>query len=151
VQMARDQGDAPEVGQKLAFQAVLVSPHFLFRIEKDPEKTDFITQHELACRLSYFLWSSMPDDELFRLAREGKLRDAKTQEQQIRRMLKDPRSRSLAENFGGQWLNVRSLSSFEPDPKRFPTFNAPLRQAMLRETESFFHHVLTEDRSVLDF
>jgi cytochrome c553 len=151
VQLAREQGDSPEVGIKLALQAVLISPHFLFRIEKDPEKDDFIGQYELATRLSYFLWSSTPDDELFKLAKEGKLRDDKTLEAQIKRMLKDNKARALAENFGGQWLNVRSLSSFSPDPKKFPTWNASLRQAMLRETELFFHHVMTEDKSVLDF
>jgi cytochrome c553 len=151
VQLAREQGDSPEVGLKLALQAVLISPHFLFRVEKDPEKDDFISQYELASRLSYFLWSSMPDDELFKLAKEGKLRDDKTLEAQIKRMLKDNKARAMAENFAGQWLNVRGLSSFNPDPKKFPTWGASLRQAMLRETELFFHHVMTEDRSVLDF
>jgi hypothetical protein len=128
-----------------------VSPHFLFRIEKDPEKTDFISQYELATRLSYFLWSSMPDDKLTELAKAGKLRDDKVLKEQVERMLKDKKARAMSENFAGQWLNLRGLSSFSPDPKQFPTFNASLRQAMLRETESFFHHVMTEDRSVLDF
>src|SRR5262249_32146427 len=151
VQLAREQGDQPEVGLKLALQAVLISPHFLFRVEKDPEKDALFSQYELASRLSYFLWSTMPDDELFKLAGEGKLRDDKTLEAQIKRMLKDTKARALSENFAGQWLNVRGLSSFSPDPKKFPTFNASLRQAMLRETETFFHHVMTEDRPVLDF
>src|SRR5262249_28192283 len=147
----REHGDSTEVGLKLALQAVLISPHFLFRVEKDPEKDDFISQYELASRLSYFLWSTMPDDELFKLAGEGKLRDDKTLEAQIKRMLKDTKPRALSENFAGQWLNVRGLSSFSPDPKKFSTFNASLRQAMLRETELFFHHVMSQDKSVLDF
>src|SRR5262249_22062871 len=112
---------------------------------------DFISDYELATRLSYFLWSSMPDDTLFDLAKEGKLRDDKTLEAQVKRLLKDGKARALSENFADQWLNVRGLSSFEPDPKLFPTFDAKLRQAMLRETETFFHHVMTEDRPVLDF
>src|SRR5262249_28989246 len=145
-----EQGDGPEVGQKLAFQAVLVSPHFLFRIEKDPQKTDFISQYELATRLSYFLWSSTPDDELFKLARDNKLR-GETLEAKVRSMLKDEKAKALTENFAGQWLNVRNLSSFSPDPQKFPTFNGSLRRAMIRETELFFHHVMTEDKSVLDF
>lgn len=151
VMLAREQGDAPDVGQRLAFTAALISPHFLFRIEKEPGKDGLITQHELATRLSYFLWSSMPDEELFKLAGANKLREPDVLEAQVKRMLKDNKARALAENFAGQWLNIRGLSAFEPDPKRFPGFNANLRNAMLRETELFFLHVVREDRSVLDF
>jgi hypothetical protein len=153
VQLAREQGDAPEVGVKLALQAVLVSPLFLFRIEQDPDprSAGSINHHELATRLSYFLWSSMPDAELSRLAREGKLRQADVLEAQVVRMLKDPRSRALADNFASQWLNIRGLAGFSPDPKRFPTFDTQLRVAMQRETELFFLHVVREDKSVLDF
>jgi hypothetical protein len=153
VQLAREQGDAPEVGVKLALQAVLVSPHFLFKIEQDPDpKSDgLINQYELATRLSYFLWSSMPDGELARLAKEGKLRQPDVLEAQVRRMLKDPKSRALADNFASQWLNTRGLAGFSPDPKRFPTYSTRLREAMERETEMFFLHIVREDRSVLEF
>ncbi len=152
VQLAREQGDNPEVGVKLALQAVLVSPHFLFKVERIPvNKEGLISPFALAARLSYFLWSSMPDEELYRLADEGKLRRPEVLEQQVRRMLKDPKARALAENFAGQWLNTRSLSAFSPDPKRFPTFSDKLREDMVRETELFFLHVVREDRSVLEF
>jgi hypothetical protein len=152
VRLAREQGDAPEVGAKLALQAVLVSPHFLFRVERDPPgKEDLISQFELATRLSYFLWSSMPDDHLFRLAREGKLRESAVLQAQVKRMLADHKARALAENFARQWLNLRTLDTFNPDPKRFPAFTPALRQDMLRETEMFFLHVVRQDRGVLDF
>lgn len=153
VQLARQQGDSPDVGVRLALQAVLVSPHFLFRIERDPDpkSSGLISDHELAVRLSYFLWSSMPDEELTRLARDGKLRQPGVIDEQVRRMLHDPKGRTLAENFAAQWLNLRPLSFFSPDPKRFPTFTPALRDAMLRETEQFFLHVVRADRSVLDF
>jgi hypothetical protein len=153
IQLAREQGDNPEVGVKMALQAVLVSPHFLFRVELDraDKEAGPIGPWQLASRLSYFLWSSMPDEELFRLARQGKLREPEVLEAQVRRMLKDPKARALSDNFAAQWLNIRGLAGFSPDPKRFPGFNAGLRQAMLRETEMFFLHVVREDRSILDF
>jgi hypothetical protein len=152
IQMAREQGDEPQVGQKLAFQAVLISPHFLFRVEREPaNKERLISPFALAARLSYFLWSSMPDEELYKIAEEGRLRYPGVLEGQVKRMLKDPKAKALAENFAGQWLNTRSLASFSPDPKRFPMFNDRLRQDMIRETELFFEHVMREDRSVLDF
>jgi hypothetical protein len=152
IQLAREQGDGPEVGIRMALQAVLVSPHFLFRIEQEPTSKDhLLSDWELATRLSYFLWSTMPDEELFRLAREGKLRQPGVLEGQVRRMLKDMKARALAENFAGQWLTIRSLSAFSPDLKRFPSFNPQLRSAMLRETEMFFLHIVREDRNVLDF
>ena len=145
---SRDQGDPSDVATKLAFQAVLVSPWFLFRIEEDRD-TQQLSEHELAARLSYFLWSSMPDDELAKLADKGGLRAGL--EAQVRRMLKDPKARALADNFAMQWLNLRPLASFSPDPKRFPAYSARLRKAMLRETSEFFMHVVKEDRPVLDF
>jgi hypothetical protein len=152
IAIARNQGDAPDVGVKLALQAALVSPNFLFRVERDPPGKDGpISQWELASRLSYFLWSSMPDNELFRLAREGKLHEPEVLEAQVKRMLADHKARALAENFAAQWLNLRNLDSFNPDPKRFPTFTPALRQAMVRETETFFLHVVRQDYSVLDF
>ena len=156
VEMARDQGDGFEQGMQLALTAILVSPHFLFRIERDPDPTNpqaahDISQFELATRLSYFLWSSMPDDELFRLAAEQNLRKPKTLEAQIHRMLADPKSKALVDNFGGQWLQLRNLDSIQPDPDRFPMFTDQLRADMKRETEMFFESIIHEDRSILDF
>jgi hypothetical protein len=132
---------------------MLVSPHFLFRIEKDAGSgaQNSISDHELASRLSYFLWSSMPDDELFRAAEQGSLRKANILAAQVRRMLRDPKSRALVENFGGQWLELRKLESVKPDSERFPEFEEYLRMSMRRETEMFFENVIREDRSLLDF
>ncbi len=156
VDQAIQNGDSSTEGIKLAMQAVLVSPHFLFRIEIDKEATNPdavhpISQWELASRLSYFLWSSMPDEELFKAAREESLHKPDVLEAQVKRMLKDPRARALTENFADQWLTLRNLKGFAPDPKQFPTFNEPLRKAMLAETELFFEYVVREDRSILDF
>jgi cytochrome c5 len=139
-----------------AVQAVLVSPHFLFRIELDQEPNNpaavhRINAYELATRLSYFLWSSLPDQELFEQARNGKLLELPTLDAQVRRMLQDPKSQALVENFGGQWLQTRSLKTFAPDPAMFPSFDEALRTAMRRETELFFGAVMREDRSLLDF
>jgi hypothetical protein len=154
VELAEKNGDAFETGIQLALQAILASPHFLFRIEVDPRGPKApavhpISDFELATRLSYFLWSSMPDDELFRLAGQGTLRS--NLEAQVRRMLRDPKVTALVENFGGQWLQYQSVKSMQPDPDLFPTFDEKLRAAMQKETELFFASVLNEDRSVLDF
>ncbi len=156
VALAEKEGESFEQGIRLALQAALVSPHFLFRIERDPEPTNpgavhLISQHELASRLSYFLWSSMPDGELFRLADEQRLRKPGVLPAQVRRMLLDPKSRALADNFAGQWLQIRNLESVKPDPDRFPAFDDELREAMLRETKLFFAAMVREDRSILDF
>ncbi|HYG74181.1 MAG TPA: DUF1592 domain-containing protein [Planctomycetota bacterium] len=134
-------------------KAVLVSPNFLFRIEPDqPSAEPYpIGQFELASRLSYFLWSSMPDEELFKLARKKKLRDPKVLEEQIRRMLLDPKSRALADNFATQWLGVRNLKSgTAPDPGKFPQYTETLRDAMYEEVVQFFHHILRDNASVLN-
>lgn len=154
--LARENGERFERGIQLGVTAVLCSPNFLFRVEADnrpfkPEQARPLNSFELASRLSYFLWSSMPDEELFRLAREGKLKDEKVLEDQVRRMLGDPKARALVENFAGQWLQLRNLRNFTPDPKLFPGFDEPLRNAMVRESEVFFEKVLSEDRSVLEF
>jgi len=143
---ARKDGETVEGAIRIAMQAVLVSPHFLFRVERgDGPVNDFA----LATRLSYFLWSSTPDDELLDLAGKGQLRqDLKAQ---IRRMMADPKSAALAENFAGQWLQLRNLAEVKPDPDRFPRFDTELRSSMQRETELFFESVVREDRSVLDF
>ncbi len=131
-------------------RAALCSPYFLFRIEKNPaEGMAPITETELASRLSYFLWSSLPDDELFKLAKENQLRA--NQEAQVRRMLKDPKARTLTENFAEQWLCLSALKRIAPDPKLFPGFDEPLRQDMREETERFVEHVFKEDRSIMEF
>jgi len=156
VERAQKEGDTFEQGIRLALQAALVSPHFLFRIERQPEPANpraihKINEHELATRLSYFLWSSMPDDELFRLAEQQRLRRPGVLEAQVRRMLKDPRAQALTDNFAGQWLELRNLDTARPDPDRFPQFDDELRDAMRRETRLFFEAILREDRSILEF
>jgi mono/diheme cytochrome c family protein len=156
ISLARRKGDSFEEGLCLSLQAMLVSPHFLFRIEKDraAAETDAahpINQYELASRLSYFLWSSMPDDELMRSAERGSLRQPAVLAAQLRRMLQDPKSRALVENFGGQWLELRKLESVKPDRERFPEFDEYLRQSMRMETELFFDDVMRKDGSILDF
>jgi hypothetical protein len=157
---ARSNGESFAEGIGLALQAILVSPHFLFRIEtslapstlarRNPA-TQLISQHALATRLSYFLWSSMPDEELTRVADQGALRDPVVLERQVRRMLKDPKSHALVENFGGQWLELRKLESVKPDRQRFPEFEEYLRMSMREETEFFFDDLIREDRSILNF
>lgn len=197
VSMVQKQGDSFEEGLCQALQAILVSPHFLFRIEKDrkaapvgkrvakvepahrivdgkagraayylrkaakvepahltierAEDAHPISQHELASRLSYFLWSSMPDDRLLRLADRGILNKPAVLAAQVRRMLKDAKLRALVENFGGQWLELRKLESVKPDRQRFPEFEDYLLMSMRRETEMFFERIVREDRSILDF
>ena len=150
---ARKEGDTVEEAMSLAVQAVLVSPDFLFRIEKDRQAGPTghaITAHELASRLSYFLWASMPDDELLRAADAGTLRSPAVLAAQVRRMLKDDKAAALVEAFGGQWLQFRALESINPDRERFPYFDNQLRLAMREETELFFDSIVREDRSVLD-
>src|SRR4051812_45485527 len=133
-----------------ALRAALVSPYFLYRIEQDPPSgTAPINEYELASRLSYFLWSSMPDDELFALAEKNELRAH--QDEQVRRMLKDPKARALTENFAQQWLHLNALKKASPDPKLFPEFDDALRQAMRQETELFVKHIIEDDRSIIDF
>jgi hypothetical protein len=155
VESAQQQSDGLERGMQIALEAILMSPRFLFRIERDPNlaspATHEIDQFELATRLSYFLWSSAPDDELFQLAAEHRLRKPAVFHAQIRRMLSDPKSNALFENFGGQWLEIRNLGSIHPDPEKFPMFNDELRQAMQQETRLFFYSIIREDRSILDF
>jgi len=150
----RSSGDSFEESLVVALQAILVSPHFLFRIEQDRQAASAshpIGQYELASRLSYFIWSSMPDEELFRAARQGTLRRPDVLEAQVRRMLRDPRSSALVDNFGGQWLELRKLESFKPDPERFPQFDEYLRMSMRRETELFFENIVRRDLSLIDF
>jgi mono/diheme cytochrome c family protein len=150
---ATDEGSFEE-GLVVGIQALLVSPDFLFRIERARATSNGmhpITQHQLATRLSYFLWASMPDAALRRAADTGTLRDPVVLAAQVRRMLRDPRSQALAEQFGGQWLQFRALESTTRNRERFPDFEDYLRQSMRRETELFVEHVIREDRSILEF
>jgi hypothetical protein len=154
VKLAKNQGDDFETGIRLALQAVLTSPNFLFRVERDPRplgKIHSINDFELATRLSYFLWSSMPDDELLKLAEKKTLHEPGILESQVRRMLADTKSAELVVNFAGQWLQTRNLSNASPDAEQFPDFDEPLRHAMLKETELFFKSILGENRSILEF
>jgi hypothetical protein len=157
---ARAQGDGFEAGVKLALKAALVSPHFLFigsapnagsSLAATPPRSSPqpLDEFALASRLSYFLWSSMPDDELLDLAERGQLRAQLPA--QVKRLLASPKSRALVENFAGQWLQTRSLETFAPDKQLFPEYDPVLRHAMQRETELFFEHVMREDRSLFDF
>ncbi len=144
-----------ELGIQRALQALLVSPSFIFRVERDPEGAAPGSLHPvddiaLASRLSFFLWSSLPDDELLDLAEQGRLGAPGTLEGQIRRMLASPKARALTENFAGQWLELRKVSQAKPDEKLFPEFDGALRLAMRRETELFFEDILRRNRSVLD-
>ncbi|HKI17120.1 MAG TPA: DUF1592 domain-containing protein [Isosphaeraceae bacterium] len=154
---AEKDGESPEMAIQLALGAVLASPHFLFLgIEAQRALGSSATplpddDFNLASRLSYFLWSSMPDDELFGLASQGTLRRPETLRAQVVRMLRDPKSRALAETFAPQWLQIRKLKDFTPDPLLFPDFDESLRSAMLEETRLFFAAIQGEDRPVLEF
>ena len=154
--MAHKNGESFERAVGVALQAVLVSPHFLFRVEIDrkPDRDDgsyALNDWEIASRLSYFLWSTMPDEELFRLAQTGKLHEPATLAAQVSRMLQDEKSSALVENFGGQWLNLRNLQMVQPAKRDFPTWDEQLRSAMRKESELFFAAIIREDRSILDF
>jgi hypothetical protein len=144
-----------EGGIELALRTILASTEFLFRIERAPRGTAAaaayrISDLELASRLSFFLWSSIPDDELLDLASRSRLRDRATLRQQVGRMLADPRSEALVTNFAGQWLYLRNLAAATPDARSFPDFDDNLRQAFRRETEMLFDSIVHENRSVLD-
>jgi hypothetical protein len=142
-------------GIELALRRLLVSPSFLFRVESDPAGVAAnanyrISNYELASRLSFFLWSSIPDDELLRLAAQGVLRQPRVLERQVTRMLADPRAGAIATNFVDQWLYVRNVPTVTPADDLFPDFDATLRQAFQKETQLLFASVMREDRSVLD-
>jgi len=141
-----------EAGMQLAVQAALVSPKFLFRLEMNQAKGAGaavpLDEYQLASRMSYFIWSTMPDDELRELANKKQL--TANIDAQVKRMLKDPRSKALVDNFVMQWLQLRTLKNFAPDATLFPSFNERLRWAMLQETELFFQAIIQEDRSILD-
>lgn len=142
---SRKAGDSFDEAICTAVEGILVSPYFLFRMER---KNDAF---ELASRLSYFLWSSMPDDTLLDLAQSGALRRPEVLAAQLERMRKDPRASALATNFAGQWLELRKLESLQRDLDKFPTFDEYLRLSMRRETELFFDEIVRNDRSILDF
>ncbi len=152
---AKADGEPFEQACRVALSAVLVSPHFLYRIELDPKTAPPATPRalndfELASRLSYFLWSTTPDDALLNLAVNNKLKDPATLDAEVKRMLADPKAGEFVRNFVGQWLELRNLSDHTVDARRYPDFNNDLRDAMRRETEMLFEAVLKEDRSLLD-
>jgi hypothetical protein len=154
-QAGRNQGGSFDAGIERALRLILSSPEFVFRFERDPATVADggsyrVGDLELASRLSFFLWSSLPDDELLNLAAAGKLSDPATLDQQVRRMLSDPRSQALANNFAAQWLYLRNLKNFAPDPNDFPDFDDNLRRDLLTETEMFFASIVNEDRNVVD-
>ena len=153
--LARQQGDSFQEGIVTALQGVLVSPNFLFRVERDAPlsaKKSYapVSQFELASRLSYFLWSSMPDAELLTAAGHGRLRQPAVLHAQVKRMLRDTKASALVENFAGQWLQFKNIDVMKPDPGKFPDFDESLRYAMRRETELFFEEMVREDGSVLN-
>jgi len=150
---AQKKGRRFELRVRAALYRVLVSPYFLFRVELDPPNLPpgsiySISEYELASRLSYFIWNSMPDDELISLAEKGQLRQ--NLEKQIPRMMQDPKSKSFLHGFGEQWLTLRRLELASPDPQLFPNFTPSLRDAMITESLLFFETLLREDRSILD-
>jgi mono/diheme cytochrome c family protein len=143
-----------ETGIEMALRRILASPQFVYRFERDPaniapDTLYRISDLEMASRLSFFLWSSLPDDQLLTVAAQGKLKDPAVLEQQVKRMLADPRSESLVNNFAEQWLYLRNLRGVVPDLETFPNFDDNLRQSFRRETELFFESILREDQNVL--
>lgn len=156
VASAQKSGMTFEQAMRVGVEAILVSPNFLFRIERDPRPDDPsavhpVNDYELASRLSYFLWSSMPDEHLLEVAGEHRLHDPAVLNAEVKRMLQDPKSEALIDNFAGQWLELRNLDSIRPDPDEFPQFNAQLRRAMYTESEMFVQSIVRDDRSILDF
>jgi hypothetical protein len=145
VALAKGKGDTVEQGFKLAFQAVLLSPNFVFRVELDPTPSSMtphpLSDYELASRLSYFLWSTMPDDDLFRAAQAKTLATPATLSAQVARMLKSPKAQALVDNFAGQWLYIRKIDEAAPDPMTFPSFDEDLRAAMKTETQRLFSEI----------
>jgi mono/diheme cytochrome c family protein len=150
---AQGRGDSFEASIRLALKSILISPNFLFLVEPEQEADGIyqLADYPLASRLSYFLWSSMPDDELFKLAEAHRLGDPEVLRQQVRRMLQDPRSQALGENFGCQWLGIDDLGiTVRPDSKQFPMFDDDLAAAMHEEAVEFVNSVLRDDRSLVD-
>ncbi|MEM6468647.1 MAG: DUF1592 domain-containing protein [Planctomycetota bacterium] len=157
VKQATDEGQSFYRGMQIAISAMLVSPRFLFRVETPPQDAranEFgdlpLSQQQIATRLSYFIWSSTPDDRLLDLADRNQLR-GETLRQEIERMIRDPRADALAENFASQWLGLRNLDSHEADETRFPGFDDELKESMVKETELLFLHILRKNLSVREF
>jgi hypothetical protein len=149
----RAEGSTFDAGIEQALQLVLASPKFLFRVETPPAvagRAERVSDLELASRLSFFLWSSIPDDELLRLAGQGRLDEPAVLQAQVERMLRDPKARALVDNFAAQWLRLRNLRSHSPIARDFPNFDNELREAFRMETELFFQSIIREDRSVVD-
>jgi cytochrome c553 len=146
-------GYSPKQSLQFAIADALVKPQFLFRIEHDPAPgvTARISDLELASRLSFFIWSSTPDDELLKLAEANKLHTNEVLDAQVNRLIADPRSSALADNFAGQWLQTRSLDAMKPDAKKFPEWSPELKEAMRTETRMFFQAVMQENRPIADF
>lgn len=156
VDQVLDEGASYGETIQIALQAALTSPWFLYRWELDPvlqegEGSRPLDDYELASRLSYFLWSSMPDEQLFSLAEAGELTRQEVLRSEVKRMLDDPKSEALTRNFAGQWLQFRNLESVTPDPSLFPDFTPELRDAMRKETELFFTTIMRENRPLTDF
>jgi cytochrome c551/c552 len=157
-QAARAEGGTFDAGIEQSLRLVLASPKFLFRVETPPAASGStqpgraarVTDLELASRLSFFLWSSIPDEELLKLAGQGRLDEPAVLQAQVERMLRDPRSRALVDNFASQWLRLRNLRSHSPIARDFPNFDNELREAFRTETELFFASIIREDRSVVD-
>lgn len=154
-QLADYRGESYERSLQVAVQTALVTPQFLFRMEKRPEglkesERHVLGDYEMASRLSYFLWSSMPDEELFQIADSGLLQRDEVLDQQVRRMLRDPKAEEFVKNFVGQWLGLRKLGETEPDRELFPMYNEQLAEDMARETEMLFTEILKEDKSVVE-
>ena len=148
-------GGTFERGVQMALDRTIASPKFIFRVERDPAGAApgtvyRVTDLELASRLSFFLWSSIPDDQLLQVARQGTLHTPAVLNQQVRRMLTDPKSQALVDNFAGQWLYLRNLKNLQPNSNEFPDFDHNLRTALATETELFFQSIMREDRNVLD-
>jgi hypothetical protein len=152
VAQAKADGQDNEHGIQLALEAILVSPNFLFRVEHDAvPQVHKVSDIELASRLSYFLWSSLPDDELLTLAETNKLHEPGTLNAQVKRMMADPRSSAIADNFAGQWLETRNLDYVKPDPDKFLRWGPDLRDAMKTETQLFFDYILRQNRPLSEF
>ena len=149
IQIAEDEGEDFEAGVGLALEAVLISPHFIFRVELDPDPSSpvphALSEYELASRLSYFLWSSMPDDELLDLAEAGTLSEEAELGRQVNRMLDDPKAAAFTDNFAGQWLYTRAVDDIDPDRGLYPEFDDSLADAMKRETSEFFSTFVRDD------
>jgi len=153
--IGREEGGSFDYGIEGALQRILVDPEFIYRAEIAPvgapeDSPYLISDLELASRLSFFLWSSIPDEELIEIASQGRLHESEVLREQVQRMMADPRSSAFVENFTGQWLNVRGMAASEPVVDLFPDFDSTLRDAFRQEIEMFFGSVINEDRSILD-